>query len=445
MSRRRKAPKLPRDPITCTVTSLSHDGRGIAEHNGKKIFIDAALPGETVEVIYTGKRSQFDEGRVANVIEAAESRIKPRCEHFGTCGGCSMQHLSREDQIAHKQTVLVEQFNHFAKIDIPEIIPPLTADAWGYRRKARLGVRVVAKKGGVLVGFREKYNPRLLTDMQSCEVLDSKIASLLPSLRDLISQLSQPHEIPQIEVAVGDDESALIFRHLVALSDNDLTLFKTYGEEHNLHIYLQPKGLDSTHKLYPEVGETLLHYYLPEFDCRLAFHPQDFTQVNAQLNQRMLALAIELLQPNADETILDLFCGLGNFSLPIATRCKHLVGVEGDEKMVKRATANAALNHLINTEFYSADLTKDFTTADWAKQRFDKILIDPPRTGALEIIQHFPHFMPKRIVYVSCNPATLARDTAELLKQGYHLEKAGVMDMFPQTSHVESIAVFNRE
>lgn len=441
---RKRYRRIDRTPVEVTVESLSHEGRGIATIDGKKVFIDCVLPGEQVSFIYTRKKKSYDEAKLDSLINSSEKRVTPPCQHFGVCGGCSMQHLSLADQIAHKQSVLIDHLKHYAGIELSDPMPPIVASHSGYRRKTRLGVKFVEKKGGILIGFREKHQPNLITHMQQCEILHPSITKLLPSLSTLIGSLSIPSQIPQIEAAVGDDHSSIVFRHLEALTEADLDALKDYGKTHQIHIYTQSKGLDTVKRLWPEDGLERLHYDLPDFNLRMAFHPNDFTQVNADINRLMLNKAIELLDPQKEERILDLFCGLGNFTLPIARHCDHAIGVEVDDDMVQRAKDNAVANDLDNVEFYRADLNKDFATQAWARDKFAKILLDPPRTGALEVIKHFPKLEAWRIVYVSCNPATLARDADELQKQGYQLIKAGVMDMFPHTSHVESIALFER-
>lgn len=441
MARRRQ--RLLKDPIELQVDSLSHDGRGIAQLDGKKIFIDGALPGETVACLYTRKKKSYDEAKVETIIKASPDRIEADCEYFGVCGGCSLQHLSQQSQIEHKQSVLLDHYNHYAKIDVRDPLPPILGPAWGYRRKARLGVKNVPKKGGILIGFREKHQANLITDMQSCKVLHPSIGDLLPSLREMLSQLSIPSAIPQLEFAVGDTAAAVIIRHLEAFTEQDLEILSDYAQQHALQIYGQSAGPATIKRLFPK-EETTLEYAVVNPNVSLTFHPSDFTQVNAEINQKMLQRTLEMLEPTADDRILDLFCGLGNFSLPIAHFAKAVVGVEGDAKMVERAKHNAKRNQLTNVDFYTADLSKDLSTQAWAKEQFTKIVIDPPRTGAQEVIAHFPQLAAQRIVYISCDPATIARDAALLLAQGYRLKQTGVMDMFPQTSHVESIACFDK-
>ncbi len=443
MARRRRKQSLPVDPVSIEITALSHDGRGIGRIDGKTTFVDSALPGETVQFVYTQKRGKFDEGRTVEVVQASEDRVEPRCAQAGLCGGCSLQHMSPQAQIAMKQGVLLEQLQHFGTLQPKEVLPPLTGPVYGYRRKARLGAKFVTKKEAVLVGFREKRNS-FLAEIDQCHVLAEEVGLRFPELKELVMSLDAKTSIPQIEVAKGDDGVAIIVRHLEPLSEEDQQSLQAFCERHNLQLYLQPGGNDTVHKVWPQ-GEERLSYQLPGFDLEMKFHPSDFTQVNQEINQDMIARALAFMDVQPDERILDLFCGLGNFTLPLATKAAEVVGVEGDDAMVVRGRENAEHNGLQNVSFYGADLTQPFDDQPWGQGGFDKILIDPPRSGALEVVSKMTVFKPKRIVYVSCNPATLARDAGELKKQGYKLLKAGVMDMFPHTTHVESIAVFEPE
>ena len=443
MARRKRKQSLPVDPVTIEITAMSHDGRGIGRLDGKTTFVDSALPGETVRFVYTQKRGKFDEGRTVEVLNPCSDRVEPRCAQANICGGCSLQHMSPDAQIQMKQGVLLEQLQHFGALQPEEVLPPLTGPIYGYRRKARLGVKFVIKKESVLVGFREKRNS-FLAEIDQCHVLAEEVGLRFPELKQLIMSLQAKNAIPQIEVAKGDDGVALIVRHLEPLSERDQQALQGFCEENELQLYLQPGGNDTVHKVWPE-GEERLSYRLPQFDLQMKFHPTDFTQVNQEINQDMIAKALDFMDVQPDERILDLFCGLGNFTLPLATKAAQVVGVEGDDAMVVRGRENAEFNGLDNVAFYGADLTKPFDDQPWGQGGFDKILIDPPRSGALEIVSKMTVFKPKRIVYVSCNPATLARDAGELKKQGYKLLKAGVMDMFPHTTHVESIAVFEPE
>jgi len=428
-------------PHTAQITGLSHEGRGIAHINGKIVFIANALPGETVSFIYTLNKTKYAEGEAVEIIQPSPERVTPKCQHYAVCGGCSMQHFASSAQMDFKQQVLLEQLAHFGGISPKQIISPMMGEEWGYRHKARLGVRFVAKKGGALVGFREK-NSRYLAEITRCEVLHPTVGLLIPELRSLISALAASAQIAQIEVAVGDNATALILRNLIELEAADLAMLKAFGQKHTLWIYLQPKGPSTTYKLWPESSTELLAYAAPEQGVRYYFHPQDFTQVNPSINRQMLSQAIALLDLQPTDRVLDLFCGLGNFSLALAKQCQMVVGVEGDELMVKRATDNARANHITNAEFYLANLMEPEQAFSWLKQDYNKILLDPPRSGAQEILPLIAKLQVERIVYVSCNPATLARDAGILVKEyGYCLLKAGVMNMFPQTSHVESIAL----
>lgn len=436
--------KIPRELVAAKILRLSHEGRGIAEVNGKTTFIRNALPDETVKFKYLKCHRQYDEGLAVEIIQASKDRITAKCQHYNTCGGCSLQHISSEKQIQNKQAVLLEQFEHFAAGQPKNILPPLTGPEWNYRYKARLGVKHVYKKEKVLVGFRE-IDGRFIADLQGCEVLHPLIAKLIPELSSLIIGLTVSAQIPQIEVACGDENCALIFRHLQPMADSDVKSLCEFGQSHAIDIYLQPGDYQSIHKIYPENTPELLSYKVAEYDLEYLFHPTDFTQINPEINRKMLHLALELIDLNPHDVVLDLFCGLGNFSLALAKHCAKVIGVEGDQAMVKRATENAAHNGLNNCEFYCADLTQDISNQAWAKQQFNKILIDPPRSGAFEVLDTIIGLNPKTILYISCNPATLARDAGKLQEHGYVLEQAGVMDMFPHTQHVESIALFFKD
>jgi 23S rRNA (uracil1939-C5)-methyltransferase len=445
MARKRKRKQLPQGNFSINLESLSHDGRGVAHHpDGNTIFVDAALAGEEIDYKYTNQRAKFDEGRCVTVYKEHPDRVKPQCEFYDICGGCSMQHLSSTAQITHKQSILLEQLHHFGDTQAEQILTPMQDNHWGYRRKARLGVKYVYKKETVLVGFREKQSP-FITEITHCPILDKRVDSLIVPLRELILELICREGIPQIEVACGDDKIALVFRHLQSLSMKDKQVLQNFAEQHNIDMYLQSGGPSSVTKFYPNDGYERLSYHLKDFNLEMLFHPMDFTQVNGGINQKMLTLAIQLLDLTPEDNILDLFCGLGNFSLPIAKNSHHVTAVEGDQAMVDRGRENALHNGIDNIDFFAANLAGNFYDEDWASKGFDKLLIDPPRSGAYEIVQHLSVFNASRIVYVSCNPATLARDAKVLLEQGYQLKKVGVMDMFPQTTHVESIALFLKE
>ena len=439
--RRRKKP--PTTPMTTQVEKFSHDGRGIARIDGKTTFIQGALPGETVVFQYTCQKKDFDEGRALSIVEASTHRVEPRCPHYALCGGCSLQHLDSATQIHEKQALLLDLIARIGRTEPEHVLPPLQSEVWHYRNKARLSVRYVEKKQSTLVGFREKLNPRYITEISECPVLNARVDAKIVHLRGLIDSLDDPRVIAQIEVAAGDDDIALIFRNLSALSPQDEEKMSAFGELTRFHIYLQPAGPDSVHLFYPKTGGEYLSYSLPSENIRFQFRPTDFTQVNGGLNRLMVTHALELLALEPDDVVLDLFCGLGNFSLPIAKHCAKVVGIEGSQAMVLRAQMNAQTNGLTNTAFFSANLDDVSALSCLKNDTFSKLLIDPPRIGAMEIAKQIHTIAPQRIVYVSCNPATLARDTDILVnQQGYRLVAAGVMDMFPHTAHVESIAVF---
>lgn len=443
MSRRRKRPKLPTDPVRVTITDLSHDGRGVARVDEKTVFVEGALKGEEVSFLYVEKKRSYDVGVAQEIHTAAPERVEPKCAVFGVCGGCALQHMEAGAQILAKQEVLLENFERIGKVSPKEVLPPLTGPHWGYRRKARMGVRFVEKKERVLIGFREKRKP-YICDMHRCEVLHPSVGEHLDDLSELIGTLEARDRIAQIEVAVDDTQSALVFRNLDPLNNSDREKLIAFARARGFSFFLQPAGPDSVEPLWPE--QIQLSYALPEFDVHFNFTPTGFTQVNTDINRKMVPYAIDMLEVRDNERVLDLFCGLGNFTLPLARRAKEVVGVEGSEELVRRAQENAALNCLGNVEFHTADLAKEVEKLPWWKQGFDKVLLDPSRDGAMEAIPHIVKLGVKRIVYVSCNPATLARDAGLLVNEyGYTLEKAGVMDMFPHTAHVESIALFTKK
>jgi len=443
MARRRRR-KLPQEPVSAKIESLSHEGRGIARVEGKTVFVNGALPGEDALFQYKKQRPKYDEAHALEITNPAAERVDAKCEFFGLCGGCSLQHMQHDFQIEHKQSVLLEQLTHIGKVKPKSVIPPLIGPIWGYRRKARLGVKYVDKKERVLVGFREKYSP-FVADMNSCEVLHPSVGLLIEPLQCLITELSLIKQIPQIEVAIGDEVTALIFRHLADFNDEDITKLKAFAEQHLIDIYLQSGGLDS---VVPLDGTTTreLSYSLEEFDVTVNFLPTDFTQVNLEINRAMVPRALELLEVNREDRVLDLFCGIGNFTLPLARKAASVLGIEGEHGLVERAKQNATLNSIGNVEFRAIDLAKDDLNEDFLKGGFNKLLLDPARNGAQEVIEKMNLKSIDRIVYVSCNPSTLARDAGILVNdKGFKLVQAGVMDMFPHTTHVESIAVFSRK
>ncbi len=453
----RTKPRPAQQPIyTFQVESLSHEGRGIAhygshpdhpsEKQGKKVFIRYALPGETVRAQITNVVKRLEEAdSTALLSEPAAIRIEPKCPHFTVCGGCNMQHIQLDEQIRLKQDVLKSHLEHFAGIQPEQWLPALRSSREDYRRKARIGVRYLPHKDKLVVGFRENQSNKLIS-IDRCMVLDREFGSIT-ALKQLLQSLKAKAAIGHIELAMGDDEIALLVRHTEKLSQQDVNQLKQFALNKQWQLYLQPEGAESLHRVDDPTAAMRLHYALDDFDLKFGFSPLDFTQVNSTINPQMVKLACDLLQLQQGERVLDLFCGLGNFTLPLA-RCVgetgQVVGVEGSEEMVRRAAENAEINGIIHAHFYSQDLTKDFSHHSWANQGFDALLIDPPRAGAEEIMHYVPKFGAKKIVYVSCNPATLARDAGVLAQHGYRLKKAGVMDMFTHTGHVESIALFEK-
>jgi 23S rRNA (uracil1939-C5)-methyltransferase len=433
-----------RQPETATVSSVTHDGRGIADTSGKKVFVAGALSGEEVRFVRRKSRRNFDEAELLEVITASPERVAAKCAVFGRCGGCALQHVSVEQQRAIKSATLRDNLERIGRVEPGRWLQPLTGPEWNYRRRARLAVKDVSAKGRVLVGFRERHAP-FITDMHRCEVLARPVDGLIDPLSDLVGRLSIRSRIPQIEVAVGDNATGLVFRVLDAPTDNDLDEFRRFGEEYGIRIYLQPGGLDSISLLHPDGEQEALCYTLPDFDVRIEFGPADFVQVNGELNRTMVSKALELLAPEGGDRVLDLYCGIGNFSLPLARRCGEVLGVEGEAALVRRAADNAAGNALTNAEFRQADLAAIDGTESWLRGPWDSLLLDPARSGAAEVVRYIGRIDPARIVYVSCHPGTLARDAGALVNEaGYSLDAAGIIDMFPHTAHVESIAVFSK-
>ena len=441
---RRRKQKLQSEPIQTRIEELTPEGRGFAQIDGKATFIDFALPGETVLFQYTRSSSKFDEGRTLEVIDAAADRVTPPCEHFGVCGGCSLQHLAADAQVLAKQQALLNHFQQLAQVQPETVLEPLRGPQLAYRYKARLGVKYVAKKGKVLVGFREKAN-RYLAELKTCKVLHASVGEQLEQLGELIMGLEARQSIPQIEVAVSDTVTCLVFRNLQPLSEADRQQLSRYAAKHMLQIMLQPAGPDSIVPLYPEQVKPL-YYELQNHQVRIEFQPNDFTQVNPQINKQMVDRALQYLDLQGTDQVLDLFCGLGNFTLPMARRAAHVTGIEGVEVMVRKARDNARLNSIDNVEFHAADLSADVSAYPWLRKNYDKILLDPPRSGAMEALPFLGKLGASIIVYISCHPATLARDAQVLVHEfGYRLTAAGVMDMFPHTAHVESMAVFIKQ
>ncbi|MEW4982232.1 MAG: 23S rRNA (uracil(1939)-C(5))-methyltransferase RlmD [Cycloclasticus sp.] len=442
MARRRNRRKnLPPETANASIESLAHDGKGVAHIEGKAVFIAGALPGEEVVFEYTKKKKDIAEGRVTEVLKASEDRVEPGCQHYDICGGCSFQHLDPEKQILAKQGILIDQFKSIGKLQDFELWPALTGPFWGYRHRARLGVKDVVKKGRVLVGFREKASP-FLAEIELCEVLHPSVGKRLMDLSALIGGLSIKDKIPQIEVSICDNRTALVFRVLEPLSSQDEEILKVFEVSADVDIYTQSKGPDT---ITPLSGEKpALSYQLPN-DVTLYFGPSDFVQVNVEINRKMINRALDTLDFNENDNVLDLFCGLGNFTLPMAKVAGHVTGVEGSDELIQRAKENASKNKLQNVDFYTANLMDEVINEPWAKKKYNKVLIDPPRLGAKEILHHLPKWGAEQVLYISCNPSTLARDAAILVNElGYTMKRAGVMDMFPHTSHVESIALFEK-
>jgi 23S rRNA (uracil1939-C5)-methyltransferase len=443
----------PAEPFTVRVEDLAHAGHGVARRDGKAVFVEGALPGEEVRCVYTARRGRHDEARVLEVLAPAPARVEPRCAHFAICGGCALQHLAPDRQLALKQRWLLDSLSHIGRVRPERVLEPMTGPLWGYRRRARLGVKWVAKKGRVLVGFRERRGS-FIADLRRCEVLDERVGGLLDELARLIETLSIRDRLPQIEVAGGDAVVGLNFRVLAPPGAADLAALRVFGERHGFALYLQPGGQDSVRLLVPEPaspaplpqgGRGTLSYRLPAFDLDLEFQPWHFIQVNAAINRQLVERACELLEIGPEDRVLDLFCGLGNFTLALARRAREAVGVEGDASLIEWARRNAARNGVENASFHAADLTGNPDGAPWLRDGYDRVLLDPPRSGAPEMMPQVATLGARRVVYVSCHPATLARDVGELVHRfGYRLESAGVLDMFPHTAHVESITVLVR-
>lgn len=495
----RSAARTVAEPEEGVVAALTHEGEGIVR-GGKTCFVLGALPGERIRFQRTKRHRQHDEGRLLEVLEPAADRAQPRCVHFGVCGGCALQHLAPESQLAAKQQELRDNFERVAQVMPEQWFAPLRGPVWNYRRRARLGAKFVIKKGRVVVGFRERLSPYVAA-LERCEVLAEPAGSLIAPLSEMLTSLSIRERLPQIEVAVADNAVALVMRVLSPPTADDLEKLRVFEQTHSVRIYLQPAGLDSVHRLPSRPGEEVppeslpigrgppaaagttaeperssaaarsevhsspplagasrpsangpaepgLTYALPAFDLTLEFTPTDFIQINAPINQSLVSRAIELLAPSPTDTVLDLFCGLGNFTLPLARRAGRVIGVEGDPELVRRAAANAQRNGIGNAEFHVADLSKTpgdtpSTAPPWAKTPVDLVLLDPPRAGAREMLPTVARLAPKRVLYISCHPGSLARDTGMLVHQyGFALRAAGVLDMFPHTTHVESLALF---
>lgn len=446
--RRRNRKQLDLTPREINIESMAHDGRGVGRgEDGKVVFVDYALPGEKVIYVPVMNRKSYLFGSAIEILEPSEHRIEPKCAVFGECGGCVLQHLDEKVQITYKQQHLLENFKKIGDVQPDELLAPMTGPHWGYRRRARLGAKFVPKKGGMIVGFRER-NTSYIQPTDKCEVLYPEVSAMFPDLRETLESTSCNDKIPQIEISVADNAVVMIVRHLEAFVQSDLNLLTEFAKRNEVQLFLQPGNLKSVHPLYPEKPDAL-YFDFKEFDIRIEFLPTDFIQVNGGINDQLVSKAIELLDIQPDDKVLDLFCGVGNFTLPLARKSNYVVGVEGDQALVNRAIHNKELNKLDNVDFHFGDLFKEDMSSsshgDWLEQKFDKILLDPPRSGAAEMIKRMPELGASKVVYVSCGPATLARDAGVMVNEhGYKMTYAGVIDMFPHTAHVESIAVFEK-
>jgi len=422
------------------IVDLAHDGRGVARIDGKAVFIDGALPGERVRFRVIKRRRQLDEAGLVEVLIASPDRVVPACAHFGICGGCSLQHLSAPAQVAAKQRQLLDNLERIGRVRPERVLAPLRGPAWAYRRRARLGVKYVHKKGRVLAGFREREKP-YIADLRRCEVLPQPLATLPKDLAELVETLAIREKVPQVEVSAGDAATALVFRVLEPPGPEDTEKIAAFGAKQGVQIFLQTGGLDTVRALHTRYPP--LTYAVDEGRAVIEFGPVDFIQINREINVSMVTAALELLRPTVNDTALDLFCGLGNFTLPLATQARRVVGVEGDAALVAKAGSNAARNGVGNAVFVKENLFEPAQFGPWANERYDLVLLDPPRAGASALLPRMAHWRPRRVVYISCHPGSLARDAETLVHtQGFKLTCAGVIDMFPQTTHVESIAVF---
>lgn len=454
----RLSDSIPMQQTIIDIESLDMEARGVGHLKnedgtpGKVVFVEGALPRERVVYSSYRKKANWEAAKMMVLLKESSLRTKPKCAYFGICGGCSMQHLEPSAQVALKQRILEDNLKHIGKVKAETMLRPIHGPTWGYRYRARISVRNVPKKGGVLVGFHERKSS-YITDMKTCEILPANVSAMLVPLRQLIASLSVIDHVPQIELAIGQGAeekiTAMVLRIMTELSSADEEKLKTFADHYKVQWWLQPAGPDSAYQFYP--ADENLHYALPEFGVTMPFKPTDFTQVNHQINRVLVARALRLLDTQATDRVADLFCGLGNFTLPIATQAQEVVGIEGSTSLTERALENAQANQLADkTSFYSRNLFEAKTEDFIALGKFDRMLIDPPRDGALAVCEALaglhavrPDLMPSRIVYVSCNPSTLARDAAVLVNDGpYVLKNAGVVNMFPHTSHVESMAVF---
>jgi 23S rRNA (uracil1939-C5)-methyltransferase len=434
--------RLNTAPEEAVIVDLSHEGHGVARLDGKAVFVTDALPGERVMLRRVRRHRNFDEAVLESVLEASPDRVAAPCPHYGTCGGCALQHLDPAAQLAFKQAQLLENLVRLGGVSPAEILEPLTGPFWNYRRRARLGIKYVAGKGRVLVGFRERAAP-YVADLHECRVLAPPLDRLMDPLAGLVGRLGISARVPQAEVAAADDACAIVLRVLDPPSEADLDQLREFERGHGVRVYLQPGGPATVAPLTP--GCAPLGYRLPEFDLTIEFGPTDFVQVNGALNGAMVRRAVERLDPQPGEQVLDLFCGLGNFSLPLARRAGHVTGVEGEAALVARAAANARRDAIGNASFVTADLAAPDGDAPWAMRKYQRVLLDPPRAGAREVLPLVDRCGAGRVVYISCHPGSLARDAGILVREhGFRLAAAGVMDMFPHTTHVEAMTVFER-
>jgi 23S rRNA (uracil1939-C5)-methyltransferase len=428
---------------TTSVDSLSHDGKGVAHPDGKAVFIEGALPGEEVVYETSRKGRRYDTGQLVEIITPSADRVEPACPHFGICGGCRLQHISPRAQVHHKQDHLLNCLQRIGNIQPGEVLEPLAGSSWHYRRKARLGVKYVTKKNRVLVGFRET-NGRYVADLTRCEILHDSIADRLTELAELVASLSIRDKIPQVEFAAGDVHAGLVFRVLAQPTGEDLEKLAEFAENTGLYLYIQTGGEDTVSPVWPVAP--VLAYQHEKYNVWLEFRPTQFAQINGEINTALVERCIELMQPRQSDFLLDLFCGIGNFTLPMARLAGHVTGVEGDATLVDMARYNAKLNGMDNVRFHAVDLARNFAAEAFMQGNYNKVLLDPPRTGARELIENMQLKTVERIVYVSCNPATFARDAGMLVGgHGFVLEKTGIVDMFPHTAHAESIALFTRK
>ncbi len=442
--KKRRHQRLPAEPVEVQITGLSTEGRGITHIDGRTVFVDLALQGERVKCKYTARTAKYAEAVAVEILQASPDRVEPACAAFARCGGCRLQHMSSTAQLSLKQKMLFDQLEHIGQVKPQHTLEPLTGPTFAYRYKARLGVRYVEKKDKVLVGFRERGG-RYLTDMDACDVLHEKVGKNIRAISDCLYRCHARRSIAQIEVAMGDEQAVMVFRHLEPLDSHDRKLLTDLSQSLAITFYLQAGKPTELEALWPKEPPALF-YSLPDHDVKITFQPADFTQVNPVINRKMVTLALHYLQLKAEDKVLDLFSGLGNFSLSMARQCASVTAVEGSLEMVKKARDNARLNNIENVEFIFADLYNEaIKQMPWIKRQYNKILLDPPRSGATAILPLLKKMRAEIIVYVSCHPATLARDAGVLVNElGYTLKQTGIMDMFPHTAHVESIAIFCR-